>query len=275
MWLASHSGPFKLNTLRVTGVSSKPLRILHISDLHFAPGQNKKAEFIESLAELNPDLVVNTGDNLGHKNAINSALSALQPLNKFPGVFVNGSNDYRSPKLKNPLRYFYAPSRVPDKRDIDTKRFTNELENFGWLNLNNHAWKITVGDTQIGFLGVDDPHENLDRLDSIPSQKESIADAELILGIAHAPYLRVIESFTKAGASMVLAGHTHGGQLCLPGQKALVSNCDLPTQYASGLSGWSFEDETSILHVSAGLGCSIYAPLRLFCPPQATLLELN
>lgn len=275
MWLASHAGPFQLNTLRVTGVSAKPLRILHISDLHFAPGQKKKAEFIASLAELSPDLVVNTGDNLGHKDAINSALSALQPLNKFPGVFVNGSNDYRSPKLKNPLRYFFAPSKVRDERDINTERFTSELENYGWLNLNNLGGKMTVAGVQIGFLGVDDPHENLDQLDTIPSQLESISDADLIFGVAHAPYLRVIESFTKAGASMVLAGHTHGGQLCLPGQKALVSNCDLPTKYASGLSGWKFEDKTSILHVSAGLGCSIYAPVRLFCPPQATLLELN
>ncbi len=80
---------------------------------------------------------------------------------------------------------------------------------------------------------------------------------------------------TTSGANMIFAGHTHGGQICLPGQKALVSNCDLPTEYASGLSGWQFGDKDSLLHVSAGLGCSIYAPVRLFCPPQATLIELN
>jgi predicted MPP superfamily phosphohydrolase len=275
MWLASHSGPFQLNTLRVSGVSDKPLRILHISDLHFAPGQTKKSDFLSSLADLNPDLVVNTGDNLGHKNAINPALQALEPLAKFPGVFVNGSNDYRSPKLKNPLRYFYGPSKVREERDIDTERFTSELENFGWLNLNNQSGQLKLSDLQIGFLGLDDPHENLDDLASIPSQRESVGGSDLVLGIAHAPYLRVLESFTNAGAAMVFAGHTHGGQLCLPGQRALVSNCDLPTEYATGLSGWSFGEKESILHVSAGLGCSIYAPLRVFCPPQATLIELN
>jgi predicted MPP superfamily phosphohydrolase len=275
MWLTSHAGPFRLNRLNVAGVSQKPVRILHISDLHFAPGQHKKAEFLKQLAELEPDLVINTGDNLGHKDAINSALSALGPLGKLPGVFVNGSNDYRSPELKNPFRYFVAPSKVPQRRDIDTKRFTTELENFGWLNLNNQSGQLNVAGAAIGFIGVDDPHENLDDLNSLNAQVQKLADVDFTLGIAHAPYLRVLEAMTKSGARMIFAGHTHGGQLCLPGQRALVSNCDLPTEYASGLSGWQFGNKESLLHVSAGLGCSIYAPVRLFCPPQATLLELN
>jgi predicted MPP superfamily phosphohydrolase len=259
----------------VSGVTPKPLRVLHISDLHFAPGQNKKAEFLKELAELEPDLVINTGDNLGHKDAINPALAALGPLGRFPGVFVNGSNDYRSPQPKNPFRYFVAPSKVPLRRDIDTVRFTTELENFGWLNLNNQSGKLEVLGLKLGFIGVDDPHENLDDLGSLNTQVNEISDADFTLGIAHAPYLRVLEAMTTSGANMIFAGHTHGGQICLPGQKALVSNCDLPTEYASGLSGWQFGDKDSLLHVSAGLGCSIYAPVRLFCPPQATLIDLN
>lgn len=275
MWLTSHAGPFRLNRLSVSGVTPKPLRVLHISDLHFAPGQNKKAEFLKELAELEPDLVINTGDNLGHKDAINPALAALGPLGRFPGVFVNGSNDYRSPQPKNPFRYFVAPSKVPLRRDIDTVRFTTELENFGWLNLNNQSGKLEVLGLKLGFIGVDDPHENLDDLGSLNTQVNEISDADFTLGIAHAPYLRVLEVMTTSGANMIFAGHTHGGQICLPGQKALVSNCDLPTEYASGLSGWKFGDKDSLLHVSAGLGCSIYAPVRLFCPPQATLIELD
>jgi predicted MPP superfamily phosphohydrolase len=249
--------------------------VLHISDLHYAPGQNKKNEFLSSLADLKPDLVVNTGDNLGHANAINPALSALSPLAKFPGVFVNGSNDYRTPEPRNPLRYFAGPSVVSLKRNLDTQRFTDELENFGWQNLNNHSARLTVAGMNLGFMGLDDPHEELDDLDSLASQSSEVSTSELVLGVAHAPYLRVIEAFAKAGAAMTFAGHTHGGQICLPGQKALVSNCDLPTQYASGLSGWNFDDKQNLLHVSSGLGCSIYAPVRLFCPPSATLIELN
>jgi predicted MPP superfamily phosphohydrolase len=193
----------------------------------------------------------------------------------YPGVFVNGSNDYRSPEPRNPLRYFRGPSVVSLNRNLDTSRFTDELENFGWKNLNNQSATLTAAGIKLGFLGLDDPHEDLDDLKSLEKQSKDVSGSDLVLGVAHAPYLRVIEAFAKCGAKMTFAGHTHGGQICLPGQKALVSNCDLPTQYASGLSGWSFEDKQSLLHLSIGLGCSIYAPVRLFCPPSATLIELN
>lgn len=275
MWLAGNSGPFKVHTLQLQLGLNRPLRVLHISDLHYAPGQTKKDEFLRRLADLKPDLVVNTGDNLGHANAINPALRALGALAEFPGVFVNGSNDYRTPEPRNPLRYFRGPSEVSLKRNLDTQRFTDELENFGWKNLNNRSAKIQIGEQQVGFIGVDDPHENLDDLHFLPNQTKQLESSDVLFGVAHAPYLRVIEAFTKLGAAISFAGHTHGGQICLPGGKALVSNCDLPTEYASGLSGWSFEDKQSVLHVSNGIGCSIYAPVRLFCPPSATLLELS
>jgi uncharacterized protein len=275
MWLAGNSGPFRINRLNLTGVSPIPLRVLHISDLHFAPGQTKKAEFLASLAELEPDIIVNTGDNLGHQDAINPALVALGTLAKFPGVFVNGSNDYRAPQPRNPLRYFMGPSKVSKVSNLDTERFTTELENFGWLNLNNRSGAIQVGGKLFGFLGLDDPHENLDDLPGLTEQRQNLGPTDALFAVAHAPYLRVIEAVTTLSASLIFAGHTHGGQVCLPGQKALVTNCDLPVEYASGLSGWEFGGEQSLLHVSNGLGCSIYAPVRLFCPPSVTLLELN
>jgi predicted MPP superfamily phosphohydrolase len=72
------------------------------------------------------------------------------------------------------------------------------------------------------------------------------------------------------GVALVLAGHTHGGQLCIPGVGALVTNCDLPRRQAKGVSSW----EGVPLHVSAGLGCSPYAPVRFACRPEASLLTL-
>jgi len=275
MWLAGNRGPFQLIEKSVEIGVKSPFTILHISDLHFAPGQNKKADYLEKLAGFSPDLVINTGDNLGHAQSINPALRALSPLMDLPGVFVNGSNDYRAPKPRNPLKYLQGPSKTHKSNSLDTNRFTRELETAGWLNLNNEAGLIEIKGTKLGFLGLDDPHENLDNLQGLTKQRRSVDSAEVIFGIAHAPYLRVIESFTKLDASLIFAGHTHGGQICLPGQRALVTNCDLPTQYASGLSAWEFGDKQSMLHVSQGLGCSIYAPVRLFCPPSATLLTIS
>lgn len=275
MWLAGNAGPFALKELELSGFSDSTLRILHISDLHFAPGQVEKERFLGSLRDLKPDLVINTGDNLGHSQAINPTLRALGPLAEFRTVFVNGSNDYRAPKPRNPVKYFAGPSEISGSRTLDSDRFNKELENFGWHNLNNKSAVLDINGKRVGFLGLDDPHENLDDLASLDRQRAEIGAVELLIGVSHAPYLRVIESFTKLGADLIFAGHTHGGQICLPGQKALVTNCDLPTQYASGLSAWEYEDKSSVLHVSNGLGCSIYAPVRLFCQPSATLITVN
>lgn len=273
MWLASHGGPFELVELKVQHPKLAGLTVLHISDAHLAPGQTKKLSFIKELAKTKPDLVVNTGDNLGQKQAIPFALQALEPLAEFPGVFVNGSNDYRSPKAKNPLRYLAGPSQVGEKRDLDTVRFTIELENFGWLNLNNQRGQLTIQDRSIGFVGVDDPHENLDDFGAVSDATAGAKNIDVLVGVAHAPYHRIIDGFDAAGVDLMFSGHTHGGQICLPWKKAIVTNCDLEREYASGLSAWG--ERQMLLHVSSGLGQSSYAPIRLFCPPGATLISFS
>jgi len=263
MWLATNAGQFLLREQSITETGLN-LRVLHISDIHFAPNQRAKAKFLNELAELKPDLVVNTGDNLGHSQAINPLLLALEPLMEFPGVFVNGSNDYSSPKLTNPLRYLAGPSKVENrKRDLDTPRMIREFENAGWLNLNNRVGKLSINNQSIDFVGVDDPHLGLDKTPQIQSEN--------LITVAHAPYQRVLDSFAKLGAKLIFAGHTHGGQLCLPGGKALITNCDLPTSQAQGVS----KHKDSWLHVSGGMGANIYTPVRLFCPPSATLLTIS
>ena len=73
-----------------------------MSDLHLTPGQRSKQRWVAALAELEPDLVVNTGDNLAHPRAVPAVLAALGPLLDRPGLFVFGSNDYYGPTFKNP-----------------------------------------------------------------------------------------------------------------------------------------------------------------------------
>ena len=275
MWLAGNSGPFRLHELEIESPSAAGIRILHVSDLHFAPGQKNKAQFLKELAGLKPDLVINTGDNLGHKDAINPTLRALEPLLDFPGVFVNGSNDYRAPKPRNPIRYFTGPSKVQAGQALDTDRFMRELVGAGWQDINNKSARLEIKGKSLGFMGLDDPHDHLDDLESLGKQAAEVANTDLKIGVAHAPYMKVIDAFLENQAALMFAGHTHGGQICLPGQKALVTNCDLPTEFASGLSAWSNDQQEAMLHVSNGLGCSIYQPVRLFCPPSATLITLR
>ena len=263
MWVATNSGPFELKELSLSGIGIS-LRVLHISDIHFAPTQTNKAAFLKDLATLKPDLVVNTGDNLGHKNALNPLLLALEPLLEFPGVFVNGSNDYFSPKVSNPLKYLAGPSSV-DQRvpDLDTPRMVREFENAGWLNLNNQTGKLEIKAQTINFTGVDDPH--------LGREAFGVSSAENLIALSHAPYRRVLDQFVKMSASLIFSGHTHGGQVCLPGGKAIITNCDLPASQAQGLSYY----QQTPLHVSGGMGANIFTPVRLFCPPSATLIKIS
>ncbi|MFD5213124.1 metallophosphoesterase [Microbacterium sp. NPDC058345] len=259
---------------------SAPIRVLHLSDAHMAPWQHRKQDWLASLAELEPDLVVNTGDNLGHVEGLAGIRRAFAPLAGIPGVFVHGSNDLTAPSPRNPLLYFAGPSRrVKGGASLDTDAmdayFTDEL---GWAGLNNAAARLQVAGNSVDFVGVDDAHRDWDDLDALPSALDALGprvEGASLIGVTHAPYQRVLNGFTDLGADAIFGGHTHGGQVCLPGFGALVANCDIPLKQAKGLSEWSHFGRSVPLNVSAGCGHSIYAPVRFACRPEATLLTLT
>jgi predicted MPP superfamily phosphohydrolase len=258
---------------------SKPIRVLQIGDIHLAPWQKNKIRFLRSLGSKEIDLVVNTGDNLGHKDAIKPLLDGLSPLLSKPGVFVNGSNDYYAPVLKNPFGYLFRPSAKPHDHEVDTgaqasgsldtKALTAGFESAGWHNLNNKSQELVVSGSRIRFVGIDDFHIGLSDLDTVAESDQ------FTIALTHAPYMKVIERFTSVGARIIFAGHTHGGQVRLPFFGALTTNSDLPNRFARGVSGWEFGDKGSILSVVAGLGNSIFAPVRFFCRPEVRLITLT
>ncbi|KRE79421.1 metallophosphoesterase [Arthrobacter sp. Soil763] len=264
-------------TLAILPPGYGPLRVLHLSDIHFVPGQHKKADWLRSLAALEPDLVVNTGDNLSHAKAIDPVLEALQPLMQFPGVFVPGSNDYFAPRLKNPASYLLGPSKSrPDPVQLDWPRLRAGFGMSGWVDLTNRCQSLIIRGLRIDFSGVDDPHLRLERYAGWPrGTKGQDAKPHLRIAVAHAPYQRVLDHFTEDGADLLLAGHTHGGQICVPGYGALVANCDLPTWRARGLRDWESQGRTTPVNVSAGIGTSRFAPVRIACRPEAVLLTLT
>lgn len=265
---------YEPHSLAVLPAGSSPIRVLHISDLHLAPWQRRKIAWIARLARLDVDLVVDTGDNLGHRDAIDPTLIALNGLGRLPGAFVNGSNDYFAPKPRNPLSYLRGPSERESQIPLETKRFTDGLERFGWLNLNNRGGTVEVKGLRLGFVGIDDMHDGLADLASIPKTKATIGSADVFIGVTHAPYLAVIDAFNDAEIPVVFAGHTHGGQVCIPGFGAIVTNCDLPPKAAKGLSSWSRNGHQLWLNVCAGLGHSIYAPVRFACRPEVRIITL-
>lgn len=264
-------------TLPVLPAGSPAVRVLHISDMHMIPGQRRKREFMHSLAELNPDLVVNTGDNLSHISGLPALLDALDPLLDFPGVYVPGSNCYFAPAIKNPARYLWKKNTGDEAKEetrtvLPTQDMHDAFDARGWVGLINRYDRLTLKGLRLEFSGVDDPHLDYDRHPGFsPTAFESEPAPSVRLGICHAPYLRTLNRFVQDGAQAIFAGHTHGGQVCLPGGRALVSNCDLPPERAKGVS---FQGKVPV-QVSAGLGTSRFAPVRLYCPPEAVLVTLT
>ncbi|MBY0440781.1 MAG: metallophosphoesterase [Mycobacteriaceae bacterium] len=256
-------------TMPVLTPGSAPLRVLHISDIHMRPGQQRKQAWLRELAGWEPDLVVNTGDNLAHPKAVPVVVQTLGELLSRPGVFVFGSNDYFEPRLKNPLNYMFKPGRRLHGEPLPWRDLRAAFTERGWLDLTHTRRELEVGGLLIAAAGVDDPHLDRDRYEAIAGSVNPVAN--LRLGLTHSPEPRVLDRFAADGYHLVMAGHTHGGQLCLPFYGALVTNCGLDRSRAKGASRWGARLR---LHVSAGIGTSPYAPFRFCCRPEATLLTL-
>ena len=255
-------------------VGHNPIRILHFSDLHLTPDREREISDIRNFIQFQPDLVISTGDFLGSIDAVPIALDALDELLDIPGLFVFGSNDYFAPRLKNPLLYL-----MPDRgkrihgEPLPWHELAEGLTNRGWKNLNFSRAMLTINGSTIEARGTDDAHLDRDDYSLVAGRPNS--DADIAIGVTHAPYLRVLDAMRDDGLDAIFAGHTHGGQVRLPwigGSKALTTNCDLPTWRARGLTRFGKEPW---LHVSAGMGTSPYARIRVASPPEVSLVTLT
>ena len=220
----------------------EPLTVLHLSDLHLTSRTEARVSWVRGLARLHPDVVVNTGDNLSFANGLEPLGRALEPLLGRPGAFVLGDHDYRTTLFRLPTRYLRSnpPSPYDDLDEAEVALPWGEVRDLqasgGWADLTNARGAITVGGRRIELVGVDDPHAERDVFPAPALPDDDGAGEPAVLGrdgrplrigLLHAPYRRVLDAMVADGVDLALAGHTHGGQLCLPGVGALVTNCDL------------------------------------------------
>ncbi|WP_080793092.1 metallophosphoesterase [Corynebacterium pacaense] len=273
-WGVSELNKFQLKTLTLplfepgTLRGDEEFRILHISDLHMIPGQETKKAWVSALDSLEPDLVINTGDNLSDEKAVPDVLRALGPLLSRPGMFVFGTNDYWAPRLVNPVGYLLGRKREVSHIDLPWRSMRAAFIERGWQDANQNRLEFQVGRIRLAAAGVDDPHHDLDDYEEIAGPPN--ADADLSLALLHAPEPRVLERFEADGYQLSLSGHTHGGQICLPGSHAIVTNSGIDRGRVQGLHRFG----RMWMHVSNGLGTSKFAPVRIFCRPSATLLRI-
>ena len=248
----------------------RPLRVLHISDLHQLPRQEHRLDFVRRCLATGPDLIVATGDLLESDSSIDEVVATLgAAVRDRTGLVVLGAHDYWGATAKNPAEYLFAPQRRRYGRRLDTGRLRGGLAAAGYEVVDNRRALIKTPAGLVDVAGLGDPHVDLDRPETVdwspPAQ-----DVALRLGLVHAPYQRSLDAFAAHGFDLILTGHTHGGQLRVPFAGALVNNSDLPLRQSRGLSRYG----PAWLHVSAGLGHSRFAPVRFACRPEATVLDL-
>jgi predicted MPP superfamily phosphohydrolase len=261
-------------TLPLLPKGSNEIKVLHFSDLHLTPKRRKEISDIKSFIRLKPDLVISTGDFLAHKDAVPTALDALDQLLDLPGLFVFGSNDYYAPSFKNPFSYLRKDN---GERKLGAKlpfeKLRKSLTKRGWIDLNHGKGIIKVNGVKIEARGTDDAHLELDNYNLVAGAPKKNID--LAIGVTHAPYERVIAAMANDDLDLIFAGHTHGGQVRLPWfreSKALTTNCDLETWRSRGVT--KVNDEPW-LNVSAGMGTSPFARIRVACPPEVSLITLT
>ena len=219
-------------------------RLLFLTDLHFHPSTPRIAQILTCIDKLQPNLVCLGGDYTTGAHSLASVDEFFHCLgSRASAVGIYGNTDYRL--------------------DIPRKARKNWAEVIPFLN--NSAMPITRDGQTLWVAGVNDPHLGLAR--PALALREVPPDAPVIL-LAHSP--EIIRHPLDPRIRLVLCGHTHGGQICLPGGRALYNNMSLPMAFASG----RHQLEHAVLYVSRGLG-STRVPLRFNCLPEITLFTLT
>jgi uncharacterized protein len=244
--------------------ASAPLTVLHLSDLHFMRKDAGKSAFLAGLPTA--DITVVTGDFLAEPEAVETTVAAVRATRgRLASWFVLGSNDYFAPRPLNYVAYFRKKRRTRRAIRGRSEALVSQLKADGWDDLTNVRRQVDLGGLPVELLGLDDAHIAWHDLRVAPRTSPE----RFGFAVMHSP--DSAPETAALGYDLMVAGHTHGGQVCLPGLGALVTNCSLPTRLVSGL----IRVGDTVMNVSPGLGTSKYAPFRFFCRPEATLLELH
>ncbi len=217
--------------------------ILHISDTHVDMNQLAMQRLGEMVSELRYDLCVLTGDYRG--KTFGSYDAALKGMARLMG------------HLRQPVFGVLG--------NHDTIQMLPGLEAMGIRMLQNECEAIRRGDQAIYLAGVDDAHYF--RVDNIEKAGSQIPEGAFAILLSHTP--EIFRQAAHAGFDVLLSGHTHGGQICLPGAIPLTLDSVLPRRMGAG--AWRYGSMTG--YTSKGAGSSVVA-VRFNCPPEITLHRL-
>ena len=219
-------------------------RILHLSDLHTDMSQQAMARLLDLLPSLEYELCVLTGDYRGKTfGPFDLSLAGMARLRE---------------ALKGPVYGVLG--------NHDTIRMVPDLEGMGIRMLLNECVVTERGGHRIHLAGIDDAH--FFRVDNIEKAADAVPHEDFSILLSHTP--EIYRQAAHAGFDLLLSGHTHGGQICLPGGIPITLDAALPRSLGSG--AWKYRDMAG--YTSVGAGSSV-VPVRFNCPPEITLHYLR
>jgi uncharacterized protein len=217
--------------------------ILHLSDLHVEMNEGAMRRLVELARGIRYDLCVLTGDyraaTSGPFEATLEGLAHIRQHLDAPVYGVLGNHD--------------------------TIKMVPALEAMGIRMLLNECVAITLGSERIHLAGIDDAHYF--RVDNIEKAATALPDGEFSILLSHTP--EIYRQAAHADFDLLLSGHTHGGQICLPGAIPITLDSVLPRRMGAG--AWRYGAMAGYTSVGAG---SCIVPVRLNCPPEITLHHL-
>lgn len=226
---------------------TRDLSIIHLSDMHIT-GQIGKAFFEEVVRQCNrleADVIALTGDTLDEVDCLDWTCDILSRLKaRHARCFIFGNHD----------------------RYSDPRRFRRMLIEAGWIDLGGRWLETTFGDIPVVLGGNEEPWFPPPGSPGPTPVWNPQPDGPLRIALAHTPDR--LDWAQASGADVLLAGHTHGGQICVPGIGPIFTPCRFGTRYAAGL----FYEAPTVMHVTRGV--SAETPIRLACPPEIVHLTL-
>ncbi|HEY9679267.1 MAG TPA: metallophosphoesterase [Drouetiella sp.] len=242
--------------------TKKIFRILHLSDTHLAEPESHKLRFLEEVTDGDFDLIVLTGDVFENYTGLKYAGALLSRQPKLGAYAVLGNHDYYNYKYWNKIvgrinRKWRHPMEYRDVQPM-----IKALRNSGYDVLLNESRTHSEG---VHIVGVDYPGIESAEMNRLVAEAP---DGFLKLALFHMP--RKLYQFVDAGVDLAVGGHTHGGQIRVPGVGALITDSELSRAEVSGLV---YRGKTTF-HISRGLSADPRSNFRLFCPPAATILEV-
>lgn len=224
--------------------------IIHLSDLHLRGYGPYEQTLIRALRTETARVVVITGDFLGSPEGAAALIPLLMEIGRDRIMFgVLGNHDHKPP--------------------VNTQALARDLARIGVRLLVNDADVITHRGHRLHLVGVDDPHtQRADVTKAFSALPAPLGnEREPVIVLAHSP--DIYYEAAAAGADLILAGHTHGGQICLPGGYPVTTNTRLGRKFARGL----VNDGTTPIFISRGIGTTKLR-MRLFCPPEVAVIRL-